>query len=65
MVLPKMRKIVSRLQKTKGKIKDQEVIVDPKKENDNVVFGTVTFDIEVVKPGDGMIVITPPEREMD
>lgn len=45
-----------------GKIKDQEVIVDPKKENDNVVFGTVTFDIEVVKPGDGMIVITPPEK---
>ena len=45
-----------------GKIKDKEVIVDPKKENDNVVFGTVTFDIEVVKPGDGMIVITPPEK---
>ena len=45
-----------------GKIKDQEVIVDPKKENDNVVFGTVTFDIEVVKPEDGMIVITPPEK---
>ena len=45
-----------------GKIKAQEVIVDPKKENDNIVFGTVTFDIEVVTPGDGMIVITPPEK---
>ena len=51
-----------KITEAKGKIKDQEVIVDPKKENDNVVFGTVTFDIEVVKPGDGMIVITPPEK---
>ena len=52
-----------KITEAKGKIKDQEVIVDPKKENDNVVFGTVTFDIEVVKPGDGMIVITPPEQK--
>ena len=51
-----------KITEAKGKIKDREVIVDPKKENDNVVFGTVTFDIEVVKPGDGMIVITPPEK---
>ena len=51
-----------KITEAKRKIKDQEVIVDPKKENDNVVFGTVTFDIEVVKPGDGMIVITPPEK---
>ena len=51
-----------KITEAKGKIKDQEVIVDPKKENDNVVFGTVTFDIEVVKPGDGMIVITLPEK---
>ena len=51
-----------KITEAKGKIKDQEVIVDPKKENDNVVFGTVTFDIEVVKPGDGMIVITSPEK---
>lgn len=37
------------------------VVVNPSKENGNVVFGTVEFDIEVVTPGDGMISITAPD----
>ena len=36
------------------------VVVDPTKNNGNVVFGTVEFDIEVTTPGDGMISITAP-----
>ena len=45
-----------------GKIKDKEVIVDPKKESNKPVFADAEFDIEVVTPGDGMIVITPPVK---
>lgn len=44
-----------------GKIAEKTVIVNPSKENGNVVFGTVEFDIEVVTPGDGMISITAPD----
>lgn len=44
-----------------GKIAEKKVVVNPSKENGNVVFGTVEFDIEVVTPGDGMISITAPD----
>lgn len=44
-----------------GKIAENTVVVNPSKENGNVVFKTVEFDIEVVKPGDGMISITAPD----
>ena len=44
-----------------GKIAEKTVVVNPSKENGNVVFGTVEFDIEVVTPGDGMISITAPD----
>ena len=40
-----------------GKIAEKTVVVDPTKNNGNVVFGT---DIEVTTPGDGMISITAP-----
>ena len=43
-----------------GKIAEKIVVVDPTKNNGNVVFGTVEFDIEVTTPGDGMISITVP-----
>jgi len=43
-----------------GKIAEKTVVVDPTKNNGNVVFGTVEFDIEVTTPGDGMISITAP-----
>lgn len=43
-----------------GKITEKIVVVDPTKNNGNVVFGTVEFDIEVTTPGDGMISITAP-----
>ena len=43
-----------------GKIAEKIVVVDPTKNNGNVVFGTVEFDIEVTTPGDGMISITAP-----
>lgn len=46
-----------------GKIAEQEVIVDPKKESNKPVFADAEFDIEVVIPGDGMIVITPPKKK--
>ena len=46
-----------------GKIAEQEVIVDPKKESNKPVFADAEFDIEVVTPGDGMIVITPPKKK--
>ena len=45
------------------KIAEQEVIVDPKKESNKPVFADAEFDIEVVTPGDGMIVITPPKKK--
>ena len=51
-----------KITEAKGKIKDQEVIVDPKKESNKPVFADAEFDIEVVTPGDGMIVITPPVK---
>lgn len=44
-----------------GKIAENTVVVNPSKENGNVVFGTVEFNIEVVTPGDGMISITAPD----
>ena len=44
-----------------GKIAEKTVVVDPTKNNGNVVFGTVEFDIEVTTPGDGMISITAPD----
>ena len=44
-----------------GKIAEKTVVVDPTKNNGNVVFGTVEFDIEVKTPGDGMISITAPD----
>lgn len=44
-----------------GKIAENTVVVNPSKENGNVVFKTVEFDIEVVKPGDGIISITAPD----
>lgn len=43
-----------------GKIAEKIVVVDPTKNNGNVVFETVEFDIEVTTPGDGMISITAP-----
>ena len=43
-----------------GKIAEKTVVVDPTKNNGNVVFGTVEFDIEVTTPGDGIISITAP-----
>lgn len=43
-----------------GKIAEKIVVVDPTKNNGNVVFGTVEFDIEVTTLGDGMISITAP-----
>lgn len=46
-----------------GKIAEKEVIVDPKKESNKPVFADAEFDIEVVTPGDGMIVITPPKKK--
>lgn len=46
-----------------GKIAEQKVIVDPKKESNKPVFADAEFDIEVVTPGDGMIVITPPKKK--
>lgn len=46
-----------------GKIAEQEVIVDPKKVSNKPVFADAEFDIEVVTPGDGMIVITPPKKK--
>lgn len=45
------------------KIAEKEVIVDPKKESNKPVFADAEFDIEVVRPGDGMIVITPPKKK--
>ncbi len=44
-----------------GNIEEKTVVVDPTKNNGNVVFGTVEFDIEVKTPGDGMISITAPD----
>ena len=49
-----------KITEAEGKIAEKTVVVDPTKNNGNVVFGTVEFDIEVTKPGDGMISITAP-----
>lgn len=49
-----------KITETDGKIAEKIVVVDPTKNNGNVVFGTVEFDIEVTTPGDGMISITAP-----
>lgn len=52
-----------KITEAEGKIAEKEVIVDPKKESNKPVFADAKFDIEVVKPGDGMIVITPPKKK--
>ena len=49
-----------KITEAEGKIAEKTVVVDPTKNNGNVVFGTVEFDIEVTTPGDGMISITAP-----
>lgn len=43
-----------------GKITEKTLEVNPTKENNNVVFGTAEFDIEVTEAGDGMISVTAP-----
>lgn len=43
-----------------GKITEKTLEVNPTKENNNVVFGTAEFDIEVTEAGDGMIFVTAP-----
>lgn len=43
-----------------GKITEKTLEVDPTKENNSVVFGTVEFDIEVTEAGNGMISVTAP-----
>lgn len=42
------------------KITEKTLEVNPTKENNNVVFGTAEFDIEVTEAGDGMISVTAP-----
>ena len=43
-----------------GKITEKTLKVNPTKENNNVVFGTAEFDIEVTEAGDGVISVTAP-----
>ena len=44
-----------------GKITEKSLEVDPTKDSsDNLIWGTVEFDIEVTEAGDGMISITAP-----
>lgn len=43
-----------------GKITEKTLEVNPTKENNNVVFGTAAFDIEVTEAGDGVISVTAP-----
>lgn len=49
-----------RITEADGKITEKTLEVDPTKENNSVVFGTVEFDIEVTEAGDGMISVTAP-----
>lgn len=49
-----------RITEAYGKITEKTLEVDPTKENNSVVFGTVEFDIEVTEAGDGMISVTAP-----
>lgn len=49
-----------RITEADGKIAEKTLEVDPTKENNSVVFGTVEFDIEVTEAGDGMISVTAP-----
>ena len=49
-----------RITEADGKITEKTLEVDPTKENNSVVFGTVEFDIEVTETGDGMISVTAP-----
>ena len=49
-----------RITEADGKITEKTSEVDPTKENNSVVFGTVEFDIEVTEAGDGMISVTAP-----
>lgn len=43
-----------------GKITEKTLEVNPTKENNNVVFETAEFDIEVTEAGDGVISVTAP-----
>ncbi len=44
-----------------GKITEKSLEVDPTKDSsDNLIWGTVEFDIEVTEAGDGMISVTAP-----
>lgn len=43
-----------------GMITEKTLEVNPTKENNNVVFGTAEFDIEVTEAGDGVISVTAP-----
>lgn len=43
-----------------GKIIEKTLEVNPTKENNNVVFGTAEFNIEVTEAGDGVISVTAP-----
>lgn len=49
-----------RITEADRKITEKTLEVDPTKENNSVVFGTVEFDIEVTEAGDGMISVTAP-----
>lgn len=49
-----------RITEADGKITEKTLEVDPTKENNSVVFGTVEFDIEVTEAGNGMISVTAP-----
>ena len=49
-----------RITEADGKITEKTLEVDPTKENNSVVLGTVEFDIEVTEAGDGMISVTAP-----
>lgn len=49
-----------KITEAKGKITEKTLEVNPTKENNNVVFGTAEFDIEVTEAGDGMISVTAP-----
>ncbi len=49
-----------RITEADEKITEKTLEVDPTKENNSVVFGTVEFDIEVTEAGNGMISVTAP-----
>lgn len=53
-------KNVIKITEANGKITEKTLEVNPTKENNNVVFGTAEFDIEVTEAGDGVISVTAP-----